>query len=81
MIDTAANSAAAPSNTANNATLLPIFLFLAMDALETRKFIFNVVSHKRMRHRLKATPFIKPMKLRLQEEEKRRRKTQIIKKL
>jgi hypothetical protein len=51
-----------------------------MDALETRKFIFNVVSHKRMRHRLKATPFIKPMKLRLQEEEKRRRKTQIIKK-
>jgi hypothetical protein len=64
MTDTAANSATAPSNTANNANLLPTFLLLAMDTLETRKFIFNVVPHKRIRHRLKATPFIKPTKLR-----------------
>ena len=63
MTDTAANSATAPSNTANNANLLPTFSPLATDASETYKFIFNVVPHKRIRHRLKATPFIKPTKL------------------
>jgi hypothetical protein len=54
-----------------------------MDAIETRKYIFNVAPHKRIRHRLKATPFIKPMKLKLQEENKKKKlkKTQIIKKL
>jgi hypothetical protein len=42
MTDTAANNAATPNNTANNTNLLPIFLPLAINAIETYKFIFNV---------------------------------------